>query len=119
MEVESEKNDSSQRIQEIVDGISVNIVELLRSFCDVSTENIIEGSRTRSQSKQANTVKKCYAVLKKLRRALLKYKMPMQVKEKRTSNSKGYRSYKQAVLNNPSWEDAYLERFRKSWILVD
>ena len=53
VEVESKKNDSLQRIQEILDGISVNIAELVKNFCNVSTENIIEDLRTRSQAKQA------------------------------------------------------------------
>ena len=102
-------------MSEAIDRVNDTMQEEVRNFCDVSEENIIEGGHTRSQVRASNVVehKKCYAVLKKVRRVLLKFKLAIQVKGKRGTNFKGYRSYKQAVVANPAWEDAYLREISK------
>ena len=91
-EEESSNNDSSYEAEEPE-----------KNFCDINEENIIEGSRTRSQAN----------ILGKLRRVLLKRKLALTVKKKRSNGSKGFRSYKDAVASNPSWEDAYLKEIGK------
>jgi len=77
------------------------------NFCDISEENIIEGGRTRSSKGQQTLV------ARRLHDTILKFRMALSVKIKRAANAKGYRSYKDAVSSNPSWEDAYLQEIRK------
>ena len=77
-----------------------------RNFCDIHTDNILPGGRTRSQAHSAT-------VLKKLRKVILKYRLALSVRKKKRKGVKGFRSYREAVKNNPSWKEAYLQEIKK------
>ena len=79
--------------------------EQYQNFCDISEDNIVEGPRTRS-----GHAKSAY-ILKALRRVFLRYRLAM--KAKRGRNGKGFRSYKEAVIENKNWEKAYKKEIEK------
>ena len=99
-------------------GVDIQGLEAEPNFTDISTENIIQGGRTRSQAQVVTTKseeneQQKALVLRKIRRAVLKFKLAYNVKTKRAMNAKGFRSYKEAVKQDSSWEDAYIKEIKK------
>ena len=99
-------------------GVDIQGLKVELNFTDISTENIIQGARTRSQAQVATTKpeeneQQKALVLRKIRRAVLKLKLDYDLKTKRDMKAKGFRSYKEALKQDSSWEDAYVKEIKK------
>ena len=79
--------ESEQPLEPISAVDMVETAEEPKNFCDISTENILKGGRTRSQVQRS-------CVLHKLRRVFLLFRLALKAKQSGKFSAKGYRSYK-------------------------